>query len=198
MTIARALVVAFSLSAALAAPPAMQPPGQPDNPLIDADGFLEVARETLELRKQRRITEEQFLEWSRQPGTVVLDSRGADAFTALHLDGAVNLPFSDFTEAALAAVIPGKSTRVLIYCNNNFAPSPRDMPKKDVNLALNLPTFVNLAGYGYTNVYELGPMLDPATTRLPFAGTSMRAKEDPHAQAFTADPDLPVRAARAR
>ena len=34
-------------------------------------------------------------------------------------------------------------------------------------VALNIQTFVNLHAYGYTNVYELGPLLDVKTTRIP-------------------------------
>ena len=32
----------------------------------------------------------------------------------------------------------------------------------------NLPTYVALYDYGYRNVYELGPLLEVATTRIEF------------------------------
>jgi hypothetical protein len=39
--------------------------------------------------------------------------------------------------------------------------------------SLNISTYIALATYGYTNVYELGPLLDVRTTTLPFAGTEV-------------------------
>ena len=40
-------------------------------------------------------------------------------------------------------------------------------------MALNVQTFVNLHAYGYTNVRELGPLLDVKTTRIPFEGSKL-------------------------
>ena len=39
--------------------------------------------------------------------------------------------------------------------------------------ALNIPTFATLYAYGYQNLYELGPALDPATSNIEFAGTGI-------------------------
>jgi hypothetical protein len=30
-------------------------------------------------------------------------------------------------------------------------------------------------GYGYTNIYELGPLLEVSTTKIPFVGTEVAA-----------------------
>ncbi|MCH2458294.1 MAG: rhodanese-like domain-containing protein, partial [Henriciella sp.] len=49
--------------------------------------------------------------------------------------------------------------RILIYCNNNFADDIAPVMLKRAPLALNIPTFINLHGYGYTNVYELGELV---------------------------------------
>jgi hypothetical protein len=38
-------------------------------------------------------------------------------------------------------------------------------------MALNLPTYVNLYGYGYRNVYELDELLDVKDPRVVFEGT---------------------------
>lgn len=43
--------------------------------------------------------------------------------------------------------------RSLIYCNNNFVNAIAPFEKKAVELALDVPTFINL--YGYKNIYEL-------------------------------------------
>ncbi len=41
------------------------------------------------------------------------------------------------------------------------------------SLALNIPTFLNLYGYGYRNVYELGELLDVKDPRLVFEGSEV-------------------------
>lgn len=168
-----------------------------------------------------------------EPDTIVLDARSSDKYKGLHIKGAVNLPLPDMNYDDLARVIPSKSTRVLIYCNNNFedlsapkpattaaskplpAPSPastsrppaastgeaqpagnagqannpyRDkglvvfrkggdgailMKSKSAPSSLNIYTFNTLYSYGYTNVYELGPLIEIQNSILPFEGTSV-------------------------
>ncbi len=44
-------------------------------------------------------------------------------------------------------------------------------------LALNIPTFINLHGYGYKNVYELADRLPISDTRVSLAGKSMDTSE---------------------
>ena len=44
-------------------------------------------------------------------------------------------------------------------------------PVNQLTLALNIPTYINLYGYGYTNVYELGELIDVKDTRIAFEGT---------------------------
>lgn len=65
-----------------------------------------------------------------EPDTVVLDARNTDRFVMRHVKGAVNLPLPNFSEEALARIIPSKTTRILIYCNNNFDGDPVAMPSK--------------------------------------------------------------------
>lgn len=142
------------------------------NPAIDADGYFAMARESAALRATRRISEADFLRMAAEPGTVVLDARSADKFIELHVKGAVSLPFTDFTAGSLARVLPSKDTRVLIYCNNNFRNSERAFPTKSASAALNLSTFQSLLSYGYRNVYELGPLVDPKASALAFEGTA--------------------------
>jgi hypothetical protein len=142
------------------------------NPIIDIDRFSTLTREVAVLRDTRRVSEDEFLRLAAEPGTVILDARSREKYEQLHVKGSVHLNFADFTEASLAAVIPTKATRVLIYCNNNFEGAPSPFPSKVI--ALNLPTYVTLHGHGYTNVHELGPLLDVKTTRIPFAGTAAK------------------------
>lgn len=145
-----------------------------DNPLIDYAGFSRNVAEVRLLRESRRIPEAQFIRMAREPGTVVLDARSERLFRLRHIQGAVNLPFPEFTQATLARIIPGKATPILIYCNNNFVGAPQSMPAKVRASALNLSTFVSLHAYGYRNVYELGPAIDVAKSRLAFAGAEIR------------------------
>ncbi|MBC8040850.1 MAG: rhodanese-like domain-containing protein [Opitutaceae bacterium] len=168
----RCLVTVFVLLP-LAAISSAQSASSIPNPLIDYAGHRETVQRVESLRESRRLSEADFLAKSREAGTVVLDARSGPMFALLHLEGAVNLSFPDFTEAALAKVIPTKDTRVLIYCNNNFLGSPRAMATKVISTSLNISTYVALTSYGYTNVYELGPLLDVKKTVLPLAGSEM-------------------------
>jgi hypothetical protein len=144
------------------------------NPNIDMKGFLDNAREAARLRGTRRLSEEEFIRMAGEPGTIVLDARSRAKFDELHVAGAVNLSFPDLTAAALAALIPDKETRILIYCNNNFVRSEKAFPSKAPSASLNLSTYVALYSYGYRNVWELAPRLDPASAKLRFEGTLMR------------------------
>lgn len=155
---ALSLAVAMSASAA--------PPPQIPNAKIDYAAYLKVAAEVEAVRRERRLTEEQFIALAAQPGTVVLDARSADKFRLLHIQGAVSLPFTDFTTETLAQVIPSKDTRILIYCNNNFRNNEVAFATKAAPAALNISTYVNLVIYGYRNIYELGPLLDVKNTKL--------------------------------
>lgn len=144
------------------------------NPAIDMEGFLRVSRDAAQHRETRRVTEEEFLRMSRQPGTLVLDARSREKYGELHVKGAINLSFPDIAVESLARTVPDKATRILIYCNNNFANAEGPFPTKAPSASLNLSTYIALYNYGYRNVYELGPLIDVAKTRLPFASSPTR------------------------
>lgn len=136
------------------------------NPRIDAQAFLAVTQEALRHRERRRISEADFLRLSREPGTMILDARSSEKYRELHVEGAHNLSFPDITADSLARLIPDRNTRVLIYCNNNFANAERAFPSKLPSASLNLSTFVALFNYGYRNVYELAPLIDAQHAQL--------------------------------
>jgi len=140
------------------------------NQLIDYPGFEKQVAEVGPLRAKRRITEAEFIRMAAEPGTIVLDARSAEMYQLLHIEGARNLSLPDMTEGDLARVIPSKETRILIYCNNNFANEQRAFTSKVAVASLNLYTFNALYSYGYENVYELGPLLDIGKTSLRFEG----------------------------
>jgi hypothetical protein len=138
------------------------------NPAIDMDGYLQVSREAAEHREPRRVSEEEFIRMSREPGSVILDARSREKFDELHVKGALSLPFPDIAVESLEAALPDRSARILIYCNNNFANAEGPFPAKIARASLNLSTYIALYSYGYRNVYELGPLIDLKASRLEF------------------------------
>jgi rhodanese-related sulfurtransferase len=141
------------------------------NRLIDYGSFQAQVASVGELRESRRITEQEFIRMAQDPATVILDARSAEKFALLHIKGARNLSLPDITEEELARIIPAKTTRILIYCNNNFLNEPRAFPTKLPSASLNIHTANVLHAYGYTNVYELGPLIDIGKAKLQFSGS---------------------------
>lgn len=132
----------------------------PTNPRIDYDSFQTLTTQVREQRQARLIPLGKFQMMAKRGKALILDARSANAFKAGHISGAVNLPFTDFTAESLAQVI-GKADRpILIYCNNNFINDVAPIRMKARSLALNIQTFINLVGYGYKNVWELGEEVD--------------------------------------
>lgn len=146
------------------------------NPSIDMDGFLKVSQDAAKHRSTRRLTEEQFIAASKEPGVVILDARSSEKFDELHIAGAINLSFPDITVESLAKDLPDKATKILIYCNNNFENEPSAFPTKVAPASLNLSTYISLYTYGYRNVYELGPLLNAKTTKLKLISSKDEAK----------------------
>jgi len=143
----------FVLAALLAA-------AAPANPQIDYAGFKALTVDVEDYRRGRLIGWDAFAAAAKQKDTLILDARSASAFARGHIEGAVNLPFTDFTAESLAAVIGAPDRPILIYCNNNFSNDAPPVQLKSVRLALNIQTFVNLVGYGYRNVRELNEVVD--------------------------------------
>jgi hypothetical protein len=170
---------AFLLLVAISASPASGEEAKRPiaNPAIDMDGYLRTANEAAAYREGRRVTEEAFFAMSREPGTIVLDARSREKYDELHVKGAVNLSFPDIAVASLQALIPDKSTRVLIYCNNNFKGAEGPFPTKIPTASLNLSTFIALYSYGYRNIYELGPLIDATKTRLELVPSAPGARK---------------------
>jgi hypothetical protein len=166
-------------------PPGAPPPAAqnvpPPNPNIDMVVFLNTAQAAAKHRESRRLSEEDFLKMSQEKGVIILDARSKEMYDFLHVKGAINLSFPDIDVVSLKKVLPDKGAKILIYCNNNFTPAPgvrnparaQPNPKvaaafrpKSAGLSLNLSTQTALFGYGYKNVYELAPLIDPAKTKL--------------------------------
>lgn len=184
-------------------------------PFVDYSAFGKLVQEVEQHRAERLIPFDDFLEKSKEPNTIILDTRSKAMYDLKHIKGAIHLNFSDFTQFALDEMLAeyaGKDTRILIYCNNNFtdigneiqinklaikdmdmafvsksaapeslssikplikAPiSQPSLPKNnELTLALNIPTYINLFGYGYKNVFELDELVDVKDSRITFEGS---------------------------
>jgi hypothetical protein len=150
---------------------------------VDYEAYEKLVSEVKEHRKSHLVSLTDFVKMSKDPKVIIIDTRSDVMYKSKHLKGAVHLNFSDFTQANLARIIKSKDTKVLIYCNNNFdkdeanfptkayVPSTKD--EKALTLALNIPTYINLYGYGYKNVYELDELVSPGDRRIKFEGTSV-------------------------
>jgi len=153
-----AMLRAFAFVAGICAAAAVS--AQSANPQIDYPGFEQLTQSVGTYRQTRLLSWQEFTEAAKGRGALILDARSADAYAAGHIKGAVNLPFTDFTAASLARAIGDKNRPILIYCNNNFSNNEPPVITKAVRLALNIQTFINLVGYGYSNVWELNEVVD--------------------------------------
>ncbi len=144
------------------------------NRLIDYQEFQKVVITFGMERESHRLTEPQFLKAMTDEKVVLLDARSASKYDLRHIQGAVSLPFTEFTADTLAKIIPTQGSKILIYCNNNFTGSPVAFASKAPSASLNLSTYTSLRSYGYTNIFELGPLLNVKTTAIPFAGTEVK------------------------
>ena len=162
---------------------------------VSFDDFKSLVGEVESHRAERLVDLDTFLAMSKEPGTIIFDSRSDFRFERVHLNGAKHLSFTDFTQGNLQKVIPNFETRILIYCNNNFEGNQIDFASKMAKpmpsltnlignqmsnqvkprmMALNIPTYVNLYGYGYVNVYELNELVDVKDPRITFEGTIVK------------------------
>jgi Rhodanese-like domain len=173
MTRTRAGLAVVGFTAIVTAAWAEEPRGIA-NPSIDMNGFLANASVAAAHRESHRLSEEDFRRLARTPGTILLDARSREKYDELHLAGAINLSFPDIAIETLRRTIPDRSTRILIYCNNNFVNAAGPFPTKLPVASLNLSTYIALYSYGYRNVWELAPQIDPAASLLAFEGTLQR------------------------
>jgi rhodanese-related sulfurtransferase len=142
-------------------------------------------------REQRLVALDEFNQMKLDENTIILDARSKEMYDAKHVKGAIHLEFSEFTQETLDALTGGNRTkRILIYCNNNFITDEQQMLQdryfmskaartpppfmSELTLALNIPTYINLYGYGYQNVYELNELVVTSDPRIEFEGTSIK------------------------
>jgi len=160
--------------------------------LADYNDFKNLVKEVEVYRSERLINLDTFLKMSKEDNVVILDTRSDFRFNRKHLKGAIHLDFTDFTQTNLWELIPpNPNTKILIYCNNNFEGDQIDFTskvsipsenvetqilsnRKPIMLALNIPTYINLYGYGYRNIYELNELVNVNDPRIEFEGTEVK------------------------
>ncbi|WP_255497931.1 rhodanese-like domain-containing protein [Flavobacterium sp. I3-2] len=158
---------------------------------VDYDDFKNLVTEVESHRNNRLISLDEFLTKSKDRNVVILDTRSNFRYERKHLKGAIHLDFTDFTQKNLQKLIPDPNTLILIYCNNNFEGDQIEFatkmynPKnkletqilnnrKPIMLALNIPTYLNLYGYGYKNIYELDELVNINDDRIEFEGSEVK------------------------
>ena len=159
--------------------------------LVDYNDFKNLVIALEKQRAEHLVSLDIFLKMSQEKNTVIFDTRSDYRFNRKHLKGAIHLDFTDFTQENLLKLIPDTATKILIYCNNNFDGDPIDFAskvartantietqilsnRKPIMLALNIPTHINLYGYGYRNIYELDELVNVNDTRIKFEGTEVK------------------------
>ncbi|MDG2152348.1 MAG: rhodanese-like domain-containing protein [Crocinitomicaceae bacterium] len=159
--------------------------------LVDYDTYERIVSEVKMHRSERLINTDKFVEMSKQDNVIILDTRSKEMYDAKHIKGAIHLNFSDFTQKNLEALFESRDVNILIYCNNNFEddqkyfatkayvapvfdkPAPEGSPMSSVTMALNIPTYINLYGYGYKNVFELSELISVFDSRVQLEGTAI-------------------------
>jgi rhodanese-related sulfurtransferase len=164
---------------------------------VSFDDFKGLVAEVETHRASRLVDLNTFMKMSKEPGAIIFDSRSTFRFDRIHIKGATHLSFTDFTQDNLQKVIPSFETKILIYCNNNFDGNQTDFASKvavpraksgsavatqfaaqakPIMMALNIPTHINLYGYGYRNVYELHELVNVNDRRIAFEGSIVEQK----------------------
>lgn len=100
---------------------------------------------------------------------------------------------NNFVSTPLASPEPvtGKKDYTNYFLTKSFRPDPdlqpqqasggtrkgaarlSEPPAKPITLALNIPTYINLYGYGYRNIYELSELVNTYDNKLEFEGTAV-------------------------
>ena len=157
---------------------------------VSYDDFKGLVAEVEAHRARRLIDLDTFLRLSQEDDVIILDTRSDFRFERVHIKGAKHLAFTDFTQDNLARLIPNPNTTILIYCNNNFDGNRPDFATKafvpplkravaineeakPLMMALNIPTYINLYGYGYRNVYELDELVKVTDRRIALEGSTI-------------------------
>ncbi|MEL7531239.1 MAG: rhodanese-like domain-containing protein, partial [Bacteroidota bacterium] len=97
---------------------------------VSFEDFKQLVQEVESIRAEKLLSLDEFMLLSSKRNTIILDTRSREKYQNKHIEGAINLPFTEFTQKNLEEIIPHKNTKVLIYCNNNFEGDPISFASK--------------------------------------------------------------------
>lgn len=148
-------------SAPVAAPSLPTPPAprpEPKTPLVPVPMAVEPGpsippkefHEKALARPVPTATVRQTADWVKAGEAVLLDLRARAAYDAGHLAGAKSLPATVLEDQALRAVVPSTGTKVVVYCEDNLAPT-----RRIALTTLGAPAIVQL---GFPQVFTLEPL----------------------------------------
>ena len=86
--------------------------------LVNFEDYKNLMLEVESVRANRLISLDQFNSFAEKENTIILDTRSFEKYTEKHVKGAINLPFTEFTQDNLERLIPDKNPRILIYCKS--------------------------------------------------------------------------------
>lgn len=169
--------------------------------LVDLDTFLKMSRqpgvvildtrsafryERIHLKGAKHLsfpdfTQDNLRKVIPSPDTVVLiycnnNFDGNEVDFASKVAGPRGRPLhaGDVASAGAVASTDAEPARPLTRADRDLPASPKAQVKvqeKPVMLALNVPTYITLYGYGYRNIYELGELVKVSDPRVSFEGT---------------------------
>ena len=142
------------------------------------------------------LSEEEFIQASKEPGTVIIDASDRETYKLLHIAGAVHLSVPEMTAESLGKILPNKNARILIYQNNNYR--AREKQLAPGYLAGKGRAFTNELGdplvgswsgddevtcaalrqHGYTNIYGLATYIRIDRSKLPLVASMSSAYLD--------------------
>lgn len=100
------------------------------------------------------VSPQQLATWLSEQSTLLIDLRSASEYQAGHLQGAINLPLTDMTEAELKRRGISKQARIVVYCDFQLLPTRR--------IALTTLGHPTLQQLGFDNVFTLEPLWQSA------------------------------------
>ena len=128
-----------------------------------------VSNEAAAYRETHRLSEDEFIRMSREPGTIVLDARSQQKYDELHVKGAVNLSFPDIAIESLQRAFPDKNARILDLLQQQLqqrqhARSPRRHRARRSTSRRTSRSMATVTGMSF----ELGPLIDVDAAKLEF------------------------------
>lgn len=112
--------------------------------------FYQAAADDQAAGEPKTALADEVARWLAEGSALLVDLRSKEDFAREHLSGAVNLPATELTDERVAKVVPSKTTRVVVYCDDQLMPT-----RKVALTTFGAPALRRL---GYTKVLVLEPL----------------------------------------